>query len=54
MAEDIIDRLIAGTYPDPDGGPPLRVETRAVTIAKSLASAIRRPMQCSVRAWSAL
>ena len=39
MAQDILDRLIAGTYPDPDGGPPLRVETRAVAIAKSLAGA---------------
>lgn len=37
MAEDLIDRLIAGTYPDPDGGPPLRVDTRAVAIAKTLA-----------------
>jgi glycerol-1-phosphate dehydrogenase [NAD(P)+] len=39
MAQDVLDRLIAGTYPDPDGGPPLRVETRAVAIAKSLAGA---------------
>jgi glycerol-1-phosphate dehydrogenase [NAD(P)+] len=37
MAQDVIDRLVAGTYPDPDGGAPLRVETRAVAIAKSLA-----------------
>jgi glycerol-1-phosphate dehydrogenase [NAD(P)+] len=37
MIEDIIDRLIAGTHADPDGGLPLRVETRAVVIAKSLA-----------------
>ena len=37
MVQDVIDRLIAGTYADPDGGPPLRVETRAVVIAKSLA-----------------
>ena len=37
MVEDVIDRLIAGTHADPDGGPPLRVETRAVVIAKSLA-----------------
>lgn len=37
MAQDIIDRLIAGTCPDPDGGPPLRVATRAVAIARSLA-----------------
>jgi glycerol-1-phosphate dehydrogenase [NAD(P)+] len=37
MVEDVIDRLIAGTHEDPDGGPPLRVETRAVMIARSLA-----------------
>ena len=37
MVEDIIDRLVAGTYADPDGGGPLRIETRAVVIAKSLA-----------------
>ncbi|HEV8392509.1 MAG TPA: iron-containing alcohol dehydrogenase [Dongiaceae bacterium] len=39
MSQDVLDRLIAGTHPDPDGGPPLRVETRAVAIAKSLAGA---------------
>jgi len=39
MAQDVLDGLIAGIYPDPDGGPPLRVETRAVAIAKSLAGA---------------
>ncbi|WP_162916481.1 sn-glycerol-1-phosphate dehydrogenase [Dongia deserti] len=39
MPPDIIDRLIAGTYPDPDGGPPLRVQTRAVTLGRSLAGA---------------
>ncbi len=37
MAQAIIDELIAGTHPDPDGGPPLRVTTRAVAIEKSLA-----------------
>ncbi|HJT14844.1 MAG TPA: sn-glycerol-1-phosphate dehydrogenase [Dongiaceae bacterium] len=37
MVEDVIDRLIAGTYADPDGGPPLRIQTRAVVIARSLA-----------------
>jgi glycerol-1-phosphate dehydrogenase [NAD(P)+] len=36
-AMDSIDRLIAGDYPDPQGGPPLRVPTRAVVIADSLA-----------------
>lgn len=36
MVQDVIDQLVAGTYPDPDGGPPLRVETRAVSIARSL------------------
>jgi len=37
MVQDVIDRLVAGTYADPDGGAPLRVDTRAVVIAKSLA-----------------
>jgi len=37
MVQDVIDRLVAGTYADPDGGDPLRVETRAVAIEKSLA-----------------
>jgi glycerol-1-phosphate dehydrogenase [NAD(P)+] len=37
MVQDVIDRLVAGTYADPDGGPPLRIDTRAVVIAKSLA-----------------
>jgi hypothetical protein len=37
MEQDIIDRLVAGTYADPDGGGPLRVDTRAVVIARSLA-----------------
>ena len=37
MVQDVIDRLIAGTLADPDGGAPLRVDTRAVVIAKSLA-----------------
>ena len=31
-----IDALLAGTLPDPDGGPPLAVATRAVAIASSL------------------
>jgi glycerol-1-phosphate dehydrogenase [NAD(P)+] len=39
MAHDVIDRLIAGTYPDPDGGAPLKVDTRAVAIAESLEGA---------------
>jgi glycerol-1-phosphate dehydrogenase [NAD(P)+] len=37
MVQDVIDRLVAGNYADPDGGPNLRVDTRAVVIAKSLA-----------------
>jgi glycerol-1-phosphate dehydrogenase [NAD(P)+] len=37
MAQAIIDELIAGSHPDPDGGPPLRFATRVVAIEKSLA-----------------
>jgi glycerol-1-phosphate dehydrogenase [NAD(P)+] len=37
MEHDVIAQLIAGTYPDPDGGPPLRVDTRSVVIARSIA-----------------
>ncbi len=33
----ILDRLLAGTLADPDGGPPLQVPTRSVAIASSLA-----------------
>ena len=33
----MLDRLLAGTLPDPDGGPTLSVPVRAVTIARSLA-----------------
>jgi len=36
---DPIERLLAGTYPDPDGGPPLRVATLKVVIAPALAGA---------------
>ena len=36
---DPIERLLAGTYPDPDGGPPLRVATLKVVIAPTLAGA---------------
>jgi len=36
MTPDVIDQLIAGTFPDPDGGPPLRVATKAVTIARTM------------------
>ena len=36
---DPIERLLAGTYPDPDGGPPLSVSTRKVVIAPTLAGA---------------
>ncbi|MGF1610306.1 MAG: sn-glycerol-1-phosphate dehydrogenase [Kiloniellales bacterium] len=38
-ASDSIDRLIGGDYPDPAGGAPLGVPTRAVVIADSLAGA---------------
>jgi glycerol-1-phosphate dehydrogenase [NAD(P)+] len=37
MAQELIDRLVAGTLPDPDGGAPLKVATRAVAVARSLA-----------------
>src|SRR5262245_43014739 len=37
MAQKIIDQLLDGTFPDPDGGPALTVDTRAVAIEKSLA-----------------
>lgn len=33
----MLDRLLAGTLPDPDGGPTLSVPVRAVAIARSLA-----------------
>lgn len=36
MSTDIIDRLIAGSLPDPDGDGTLRVATRSVVIAQSL------------------
>lgn len=36
MGQQLIDRLVAGTCPDPDGGAPLRVTTRAVAVARSL------------------
>ena len=35
MVQDVIDRLVAGTYADPDGGASLRVDTRAVVIAST-------------------
>lgn len=37
MTADTITRLIEGTYPDPDGGPHLQIETRAVAIERSIA-----------------
>ncbi|MEX1206298.1 MAG: iron-containing alcohol dehydrogenase [Dongiaceae bacterium] len=37
MAPDIIAQLIDGTCPDPDGGASLRVDTRSVVIARSIA-----------------
>jgi glycerol-1-phosphate dehydrogenase [NAD(P)+] len=36
MGQMLIDRLVAGTYPDPDGGAPLKVATQAVAVARSL------------------
>ena len=36
---DVIESLLGGTLADPDGGPPLGVPTRSVTIAESLAGA---------------
>src|SRR3712207_6312690 len=36
MSEGLIDRLLAGTLPDPDGGAPLQVATRSAAIAPSL------------------
>lgn len=35
--QDPIDQLLAGTYPDPDGGPALKVSTRRVVITPALA-----------------
>jgi hypothetical protein len=37
MSHDPIGALISGRWPDPDGGKPLGVPTRAVVIEKSLA-----------------
>jgi glycerol-1-phosphate dehydrogenase [NAD(P)+] len=37
MSARTLDRLLAGTHPDPDGGAPLKIDTRSVVIAKSLA-----------------
>ncbi|HUF86343.1 MAG TPA: sn-glycerol-1-phosphate dehydrogenase [Thermohalobaculum sp.] len=37
MTDDAIARLLAGTLPDPDGGPPLSVPVRSVVIEPSLA-----------------
>lgn len=37
--QDPIEQLLAGAYPDPDGGPPLQVSTRKVVIAPTLAGA---------------
>ena len=36
MTQGLIDALLAGSMPDPDGGAPLRVATKSVAIAKSL------------------
>lgn len=37
MTEDTISRVLGGSFADPDGGPPLKVATRSVVIAASLA-----------------
>lgn len=37
MSAATLDRLLAGTHPDPDGGVSLRVDTKSVVIARSLA-----------------
>src|SRR5262245_35264399 len=37
VSDETIARLVEGRYPDPDGGGPLRVPTRAAVIADSLA-----------------
>ncbi len=37
MTGDVLDDLLSGSLPDPDGGPPLTVPTRAVVIADTLA-----------------
>ncbi|NCF83434.1 MAG: iron-containing alcohol dehydrogenase [Proteobacteria bacterium] len=36
MAQDVLERLLDGNLPDPDGGPPLSIPTRRVAIADSL------------------
>jgi glycerol-1-phosphate dehydrogenase [NAD(P)+] len=36
MSAHTLDRLLAGTFPDPDGGAPLRVDTKSVVIERSL------------------
>jgi glycerol-1-phosphate dehydrogenase [NAD(P)+] len=48
MSTDIIDRLLAGSLPDPDGNGTLRVATRSVVIAPSLqasAAEVVAPLQ---------
>jgi glycerol-1-phosphate dehydrogenase [NAD(P)+] len=37
MSSRILERLLAGTFPDPDGGGPLKVDTKSVVIERSLA-----------------
>ncbi len=37
MGRHTIERLLAGTHPDPDGSAPLKVATRAVAVERSLA-----------------
>ncbi len=36
MSNDLIGRILTGSFPDPDDGPPLTVATRSVVIAPSL------------------
>jgi glycerol-1-phosphate dehydrogenase [NAD(P)+] len=37
VTQDILAEIVAGRYPDPDGGAPLQVATKSVRVAKSLA-----------------
>jgi glycerol-1-phosphate dehydrogenase [NAD(P)+] len=37
VTQDVLAQIVSGTHPDPDGGPPLKVATRSVRVARSLA-----------------